>query len=85
MIGLFNFLQRAILSLWQHNYSSRGKQEENVIGILIYNVISYGTPKYFKDYYSIAIMLPLRKNMVIELMRYDNEAINNVARIIIVH
>lgn len=29
-------------------------------------------------------MLPLRKNMVIELMRYDNEAINNVARIIIV-
>lgn len=54
MIGLFNFLQRAILSLWQHNYSSRGKQEENVIGILIYNVISYGTPKYFKDYYSIA-------------------------------
>lgn len=52
-------LPRGSLSLWQHNYSSSAKHEENAIAIFIYNGISYDIPKYFKDYYSFTIMLTL--------------------------
>ncbi len=49
---LFNFLQRAKISLCKHNNSSRGEQEDNFyyrITLFFYYGISNGFSRYFKE------------------------------------